>query len=213
MNPFLNLNDAGSVKQELLAALSEKFPVTKEQIDEAIDAAYAELEAYRLEVQQKGEEILKTMREKNMRGIVLAGRPYHVDPEINHGLEKIITELGMAVLSEDSVAHLSQLKRPLRVLDQWSYHSRLYDAAEFVGSQPDLELVQLVSFGCGVDAVTADQVMEILHSHDKTYTLIKIDEGSNLGAIRIRLRSLKASIEEKERKKRRSARVSLNNAL
>ncbi len=200
MNPFLNLNDAGSVKQELLAALSEKFPVTKEQIDEAVDAAYAELEAYRLEVQQKGEEILKTMREKNMRGIVLAGRPYHVDPEINHGLEKIITELGMAVLSEDSVAHLSQLKRPLRVLDQWSYHSRLYDAAEFVGSQPDLELVQLVSFGCGVDAVTADQVMEILHSHDKTYTLIKIDEGSNLGAIRIRLRSLKASIEEKERK-------------
>lgn len=200
MNPFLNLNDSASVKRELYQALSQKFPVSAEQVGSAVDAAYTELESYRKEVQAKGEEILAAMREKNMRGIVLAGRPYHVDPEINHGLEKIITELGMAVLSEDSVAHMSQLKRPLRVLDQWSYHSRLYDAAEFVGSQPDLELVQLVSFGCGVDAVTADQVMEILHSHHKSYTLIKIDEGSNLGAIRIRLRSLKASIEEKERK-------------
>ena len=200
MNPFLNLNDSVSVKQELYQALSAQFLISQDKVDQAVDAAYAELETYRKEVQAKGEEILKAMREKGMHGIVLAGRPYHVDPEINHGLEKIITELGMAVLSEDSVAHLSQLKRPLRVLDQWSYHSRLYDAAEFVGSQPDLELVQLVSFGCGVDAVTADQVMEILHSHDKSYTLIKIDEGSNLGAIRIRLRSLKASVEEKERK-------------
>lgn len=200
MNPFLNLNDSDSVKRELYKVLSDQFTISADKVNAAVDAAYAELEAYRREVQAKGEKILKTMRERGMRGIVLAGRPYHVDPEINHGLEKIITELGMAVLSEDSVAHLSQLKRPLRVLDQWSYHSRLYDAAEFVGSQPDLELVQLVSFGCGVDAVTADQVMEILNSHDKTYTLIKIDEGSNLGAIRIRLRSLKASIEEKERK-------------
>ena len=200
MNPFLNLNDAPSVKRELYEALSEKFSVTADKVNAAVDAAYAELENYRLEVQKKGEEILAAMREKKMRGIVLAGRPYHVDPEINHGLEKIITELGMAVLSEDSVAHMSTLRRPLRVLDQWSYHSRLYDAAEFVGTQEDLELVQLVSFGCGVDAVTADQVQEILRSHDKSYTLIKIDEGSNLGAIRIRLRSLQASMEEKERK-------------
>jgi len=200
MNPFLNLNDSASVKRELYNCLSEKFSLSEEKVGAAVDAAYAELACYRKEVQAKGQEILANMRDRGMRGIVLAGRPYHIDPEINHGLEKIITELGMAVLSEDSVAHLADLKRPLRVLDQWTYHSRLYDAAEYVGNQNDLELVQLVSFGCGVDAVTADQVMEILHKHEKSYTLIKIDEGSNLGAIRIRLRSLKASIEEKERK-------------
>ena len=190
MNPFLNLNDAASVKRELYNCLSEKFSLSEDKVGAAVDAAYAELACYRKEVQAKGQEILANMRDRGMRGIVLAGRPYHIDPEINHGLEKIITELGMAVLSEDSVAHLADLKRPLRVLDQWTYHSRLYDAAEYVGNQNDLELVQLVSFGCGVDAVTADQVMEILHKHEKSYTLIKSDEGSNLGAIRIRLRSL-----------------------
>ena len=201
MNPFLNLANADSVKKELYKALSPKYPsLSKGKVDDAVDAAYQELAQYHSDVVDKGAQILKEMREKKMHGIVLAGRPYHVDPEINHGLDKIITELDMAVLTEDSVAEKADLQRPLRVLDQWSYHSRLYDAAEYVGHQKDLELVQLFSFGCGVDAVTTDQVSEILESHNKSYTMIKIDEGSNLGAIRIRLRSLKASIEEKERK-------------
>ena len=120
----------------------------------------------------------------------MAGRPYHIDPEINHGLTNIITTLGMAVLTEDSISHLDDAKRPLRVLDQWAYHTRLYSAAEVVGNNDQLELVQLTSFGCGVDAVTSDQVHEILHKHGKIFTLIKIDEGNNLGAIRIRMRSL-----------------------
>ena len=134
-----------------------------------------------------------------MKGIVLSGRPYHIDPEINHGLTDIITSFNMAVFTEDSVAHLGNLNRPIRVVDQWMYHTRLYRAAAFVKERKDLELIQLTSFGCGLDAVTSDQVSEILASRGKIYTLIKIDEGSNLGAVKIRIRSLKAAIEERER--------------
>ena len=134
-----------------------------------------------------------------MKGIVLSGRPYHIDPEINHGLTDIITSFNMVVFTEDSVAHLGNLNRPIRVVDQWMYHTRLYRAAAFVKERKDLELIQLTSFGCGLDAVTSDQVSEILASRGKIYTLIKIDEGSNLGAVKIRIRSLKAAIEERER--------------
>ncbi len=199
-DPFLNLDSPSSVKKELFDCLGKAEKISRKEIDEAVDAAYKERAAYRQEVQKQGEKILRYIEEHHMKAIVLCGRPYHVDPEINHGLEKIILEQGMAVLSEDSICHLSHLKRPLRVLDQWTYHARLYDAAEYAGTREDLEVVQLVSFGCGVDAVTADQVQEILKKHNKAYTLIKIDEGSNLGAIRIRLRSLKASMEEREAK-------------
>ena len=122
---------------------------------------------------------------------MLAGRPYHIDPEINHGIPNLITELGLAVLTEDSIVHMSEAARPLRVVDQWMYHTRLYAAATFVGTRDDLELVQLNSFGCGLDAVTTDQVQEILQAAGKIYTVLKIDEISNLGAARIRLRSLK----------------------
>ncbi len=200
MNPFLNLDSPESVKEELWTYLAPQFSIAREEIDSAVDAAYAEHKQYRADVQAKGEEALRYIEAHHIKGVVLAGRPYHVDPEINHGLEKILLDLGMAVLSEDSVAHLNHLKRPIRVLDQWSYHSRLYDAADFVGTRPDLELVHLVSFGCGVDAVTSEQVQEILKAHGKTYMLIKIDEGTNLGAVRIRLRSLKASILERDSK-------------
>ena len=133
-----------------------------------------------------------------MKGIVLAGRPYHIDPEINHGLDTLITSLGMAVLTEDSVSDKTEATRPIRVVDQWVYHARLYAAADFVGKHDCLELVQLNSFGCGVDAVTTDQVEEILSSFDKMYTLIKIDEVNNLGAVRIRIRSLIASMKKRE---------------
>ncbi len=140
------------------------------------------------------------MSKNKQKGIVLAGRPYHLDPEINHGIPEMITGLGLAVLTEDSVAHLGAVDRPLRVLDQWVYHSRLYEAASFVATRKDLELVQLNSFGCGLDAVTTDQVQEILQQYRKTYTLVKIDEINNLGAVRIRIRSLLATMQERERK-------------
>jgi predicted nucleotide-binding protein (sugar kinase/HSP70/actin superfamily) len=151
----------------------------------------------------KGEEALEWVERRGGHGIVLAGRPYHVDPEIHHGIPSIIAELGMAVISEDSIAHLAEVVRPLRVVDQWSYHSRLYAAATFVSRRDDLDLVQLVSFGCGLDAVTSDQVAEILEAAGKIYTGIKIDEQANLGAARIRLRSLAAAIAERGAAKRR----------
>ena len=136
-----------------------------------------------------------------MKIIVLAGRPYHVDPEVNHGIDTLITSLGLCVLTEDSVSDKTEAKRPLRVVDQWVYHARLYAAADFVGKHDNLELVQLNSFGCGVDAVTTDQVEEILSSYGKMYTLIKIDEVNNLGAVRIRIRSLLASMKKREQEK------------
>ena len=136
-----------------------------------------------------------------MRGIVLAGRPYHIDPEINHGIPELITSYGLAVLTEDSVSHLTQPERPLIVSDQWMYHSRLYAAASFVKTREDLDLIQLNSFGCGLDAVTTDQVNDILTGSGKIYTCLKIDEVSNLGAARIRIRSLLSAIRVREQKK------------
>ena len=152
----------------------------------------------------KGQETLKYINDNNLKGIVLAGRPYHVDPEVNHGIDTLITSLGLCVLTEDSISNLTEAKRPIRVVDQWAFHSRLYAAAEFVGKNDNLELVQLNSFGCGVDAVTTDQVEEILSSYNKMYTLIKIDEINNLGAVRIRIRSLLASMKKRNNLKESS---------
>lgn len=194
---FVNLNSKKSIKKQLYKDLCE-FNVSKKEVDNAVDIAYEELVRVKNDIQAKGEETLKYIEKNNMKGIVVSGRPYHVDPEINHGLTKIITSEGMAVLTEDSVAHLGELNGHLRVMDQWAYHSRLYRAAAFVRTRKDLELIQLTSFGCGLDAVTSDQVQEILSRGNKIYTLLKIDEGSNLGAIRIRIRSLKAAIKERE---------------
>ena len=146
-------------------------------------------------------EIVQYIEENNLRGIVLAGRPYHIDPEINHGIDTLITSLGLCVLTEDSVSDKTEAKRPIRVVDQWVFHARLYAAADFVGKHDNLELIQLNSFGCGVDAVTTDQVEEILSSYDKMYTLIKTDEVNNLGAVRIRIRSLLASMNKRIAKK------------
>ena len=182
-----------------LYEIFEEFNVTKKEIRNAVDAAFNERESVVNDIRKKGEETLKYIEDNNMKGIVLSGRPYHIDPEINHGLTDIITSFNMVVFTEDSVAHLGNLNRPIRVVDQWMYHTRLYRAAAFVKERKDLELIQLTSFGCGLDAVTSDQVSEILASRGKIYTLIKIDEGSNLGAVKIRIRSLKAAMEERER--------------
>ena len=198
LSPFLSLHNKEKLYKRLYE-IFEEFNVTKKEIIEAVDAAFNERKNVVSDIRKKGEETLKYIEEHKMKGIVLSGRPYHIDPEINHGLTDIITSFNMAVLTEDSVAHLGNLERPIRVVDQWMYHTRLYRAAAFVKERTDLELIQLTSFGCGLDAVTSDQVAEILASRGKMYTLIKIDEGSNLGAVKIRIRSLKSAMEEREK--------------
>ena len=202
MNPFLPIYDKEALEIRLCEELMPKFPsLTKEAIAHALDKAWTEQEQFRLDVQKAGEEALEEVITKGGSGIVLAGRPYHLDPEINHGIPEMIAGLGLAVFTEDSLAHLGKIERPLRIIDQWTYHNRLYRAAQFVSEMPDLELVQLTSFGCGLDAVTADQVDEILRAKNRMYTLIKIDEGSNLGAVRIRIRSLIAAVKARRRSK------------
>ena len=200
MNPFLPIYDKERLAVRLFEELVKKFPrLTKRQVSEAVEEAWAEQEKFKREVQEKGEEALEETITRGGNGIVLAGRPYHLDPEINHGIPEMINGLGMAVFTEDSVAHLGSIERPLRIIDQWSYHNRLYRAGAFVSGMANMELVQLTSFGCGLDAVTADQVDEIMKSKSRMYTLIKIDEGSNLGAVRIRIRSLIAAVKARER--------------
>ena len=235
MRPYFNM-----ANHELMVdRIVEEFAwanVTREEAETAVKAAYAENEVFKHDVQMEGLKALAYMKEHDCRGIVLAGRPYHIDPEVNHGIPETICSLGMVVLSEDSICELQPgeklnpseflaadeddprkknangfrhvedrkvTKMPLRVTNQWAYHSRLYAAANFVASYPGLELVQLNSFGCGLDAITTDQVGEILADKADVYTMLKIDEVSNLGAAKIRLRSLKAAVEERERNKQR----------
>ena len=202
MDPFLPIYDKKRLAERLCEELLPKFPkLSRAAINAAVEKAWTEQENFREEVRRKGEEALEEIITKGGSGIVLAGRPYHLDPEINHGIPEMINGLGLAVLTEDSIAHLGTIERPLRIIDQWTYHNRLYRAAQFVSEMPNLELVQLTSFGCGLDAVTADQVDEILRAKSRMYTLIKIDEGSNLGAVRIRIRSLIAAVKERRRNK------------
>ncbi|MGE5396764.1 MAG: acyl-CoA dehydratase activase-related protein [Chitinophagales bacterium] len=198
INPFLPYHH----KKRLISRLYQEFKpfkISRREIARAVNIAWQEDETFKRDLRQKGEEALACIEEYGNRGIILAGRPYHLDPEINHGIADLINSYGLAVLTEDSVAHLSEVQRPLRVVDQWMYHSRLYAAASFVAAQQRLELIQLNSFGCGLDAVTTDQVQEILHQSGKIYTALKIDEGSNLGAAKIRIRSLLAALEERAR--------------
>lgn len=199
MNPFLPIYDKKRLAERLYEELGSKFSISRSEMERAVDAAWAEQEKFRAEVHAKGEEVLEEIITRDIPGIVLCGRPYHLDPEINHGIPEMISSLGIAVLTEDSVAQFGAVERPVRVVDQWVYHNRLYRAASFVSRMPNLELIQLTSFGCGLDAVTADQVEEILSARNRMYTLIKIDEGSNLGAVRIRIRSLIAAVRDRER--------------
>lgn len=196
-NPYLNLANEASVAK-VLGRCFKDLGITQEEINSALHHAYEELEVFKEDIRQKGEETLLMLNQKGERGVVLSGRPYHLDPEINHGIAEVITQEGFHVLTEDSVSHLSDVGN-LRVVNQWVYHSRLYAAARVVAKSKNLELVQLNSFGCGLDAVTTDQVEEIMDQYGKIYTVLKIDEGSNLGAIRIRLRSLKAAVNERDK--------------
>ena len=179
--------------------------ITRTEIDAAVNAAYEEDAHFHERIQTMGEEAVRWVEENGGHGIVLAGRPYHNDPEINHALPELIASFGFAVLTEDSVAHLVKPERPIRVVDQWMFHSRLYAAARFVTMRNDLDLVQMNSFGCGLDALTTDQVQEILEASGKIYTVLKIDEVSNLGAARIRVRSLMAALKDQEAERRAEA--------
>jgi len=199
MNPFIPFDSDRKLEKRLIVELSS-IGLSADEVSRAAKLGMVELNNFKAEIRKVAEDTLDFIEAQNIKAVVLAGRPYHIDPQINHGIPEMINSLGMAVLTEDSIAHLADTNRPLRVVDQWAYHSRLYAAAEYVSRKENLELVQLNSFGCGIDAVTTDQVQEILTARGKLYTCLKIDEGNNLGAARIRMRSLKASIEERENK-------------
>ena len=195
MNPFLAFTTEAVLTDRLVQVFKD---IPAEEVKAAAHAAWEELAQARKDVEKKGEETLAYLKETGRRGIVLAGRPYHIDPEINHGIPDLINSYGIAVFTEDSVSHLGHVERPIRVNDQWMYHSRLYAAANFVKTQDNLDLIQLNSFGCGLDAVTTDEVYEILDGSGKIYTCLKIDEVNNLGAARIRVRSLLAALRAKD---------------
>ncbi|SFU34558.1 2-hydroxyacyl-CoA dehydratase [Butyrivibrio sp. M55] len=210
-NPFMAFTSLEIATDALVKEFSE---IPAGEIIKAAKLGWDEMENARNDIRKKGEETLKWMEENNKHGIVLAGRPYHVDPEINHGIPDMICSYGVAVLTEDSVSHLGKPERPLIVSDQWMYHSRLYAAASFVKTRDDIDLIQLNSFGCGLDAVTTDQVNDILAGSDKIYTCLKIDEVNNLGSARIRVRSLLAAIRvRKQHNKERTIRSSAHNRV
>ncbi len=199
-NPFLSFESLEILSKRLVEIFGEESGIPRDEVRKATSLAWRELERAREDMMRKGEETLAWMGENHRRGIVLAGRPYHIDPEINHGIPELINSYGIAVLTEDSVSHLYKVERPLMVTDQWMYHSRLYAAANFVKTRDDCDLIQLNSFGCGLDAVTTDQVSDILSNSGKIYTCLKIDEVNNLGAARIRIRSLISALRVREQK-------------
>lgn len=198
--PYLNINKKRELVRELTWYLGKRnIPVTHREVQTAVKAGFAAYDAYMQALRAEGERTLAQARAAGQRIMILAGRPYHIDPEIGHGIDKLANSLGFAVVTEDSVCHLAKPQQ-VRVLNQWTYHARLYRAARYAAEHKDTQLVQLVSFGCGVDAITTDEVRSILERAEKYYTQLKIDEITNLGAVRIRLRSLLGALEETEAK-------------
>lgn len=201
--PYIDLNNKTHVAKAIAKALN-KYGISAKQIMSLLNRAYSAQIDFRRDIKGKAQEIIREARSKGQKIIVIAGRPYHIDPEINHGIHKLIASLGFAVITEDSVASLVDTPA-LDVLNQWTYHSRMYRAAKYVCENDDMQLVQLVSFGCGIDAVTTDEVRAVLEEQGKLYTQLKIDEITNLGAAKIRLRSLAAALEEKDAQASRAA--------
>jgi len=199
MNPFLAMTNEEIFTKRLVEIFTEEYSIPKDEIIAAAKDGWNEILAVQGDIQKKGEETIAYLNETGKRGIVLAGRPYHIDPEINHGIPELINSYGIAVLTEDSVSHLAEVERPLIVMDQWMYHSRLYKAANYVKTTENIDLIQLNSFGCGLDAVTTDCVSDILNNSGKIYTVLKIDEVNNLGAARIRIRSLISALKVREK--------------
>ena len=199
LSPYLSLDSPSALARTVYPELVRLFPdIGRSQLRRAAKAGFAAYESYMAQVRRQGEQALRFAAEQGKRALILAGRPYHIDPEIGHGIDHLAASLGFVVVSEDSVCHLAPAQ-PTRVLDQWTYHARLYRAARFAAEHPGVDLVQLVSFGCGMDAITSDEVRSILESRGKFYTQIKIDEITNLGAVKIRLRSLAAALTEREK--------------
>ncbi|MBO4262421.1 MAG: 2-hydroxyacyl-CoA dehydratase, partial [Clostridia bacterium] len=202
--PYLNINDPKQLKKEIYELFGKRFSLNRSLVSEAVDHGFLKFAEYRRFVRRKGEEALLYARKNGFKVLILAGRPYHVDKEICHNIDKLARSLGFVVVSEDSVCHLAKNKNvDVRVLNQWTYHSRLYKAAEFAAENDDVEFCQLVSFGCGVDAITTDEVKRILERKGKLYTQLKIDEITNLGSVKIRLRSLLGAIENREKRRRK----------
>ena len=197
MHPFLSSQSEETLSARLIEELSTKFSISAEEIRTAVHEAWMELASCRDDMRKKGEETIKFLDETGNRGIVLAGRPYHTDPEVNHGLPELINSYNIAVLTEDSISHLHEVERPLNVMDQWMYHSRLYAAANYVKTKENLDLIQLNSFGCGLDAVTTDQVADILTRSGKIYTSLKIDEVNHWG-LPVSVSALLAAIRVRE---------------
>jgi len=197
--PYLNINNPGELAKELFSLLKPKHPDLRlKEVKRAVDSGYRQYRKWMEELRSEGRRAIEYAKAHNRRVLILAGRPYHIDPETGHAIDKLAVSLGFVVITEDSVSNIMKPER-VNVLNQWTYHARLYNAAEYAGHHGNCELVQLVSFGCGLDAVTSDEVREILEKHGKIYTQIKIDEISNPGAIKIRLRSLLGALEERER--------------
>ena len=202
--PYLNINNKKELAKELYTYLAKFFDgITKAQVKKAVDFGLNEYNKYMQAVRDEGAKALDFARKNSKRIMILAGRPYHIDAEIGHGIDKLANSLGFVVVSEDSVFRLAE-PFTVKVLNQWTYHARLYRAARYAAEHSDTELVQLVSFGCGVDAITTDEVRSILEAADKYYTQIKIDEITNLGAVKIRLRSLIGALDERSGKNGRA---------
>ncbi len=199
MCPFMAFTNEEILTKQLIVEFGKEYQIPSVEIQKAAHAAWQELLNSRRDMEKKGEEVIAWLEANDRHGIVLAGRPYHIDPEIHHGIPELIASYGLAVLTEDSISHLAKVDRPMVVTDQWMYHSRLYQAAAYVKNSEHLDLIQLNSFGCGLDAVTTDQVHDILTDSGKIYTVLKIDEVNNLGAARIRIRSLIAALKVRER--------------
>lgn len=200
ISDFMALDNKDKFKEHIILILKKYYPkLKKKDILTAVDLAYDEYNNYLKDIRNKGMEYINDAREKKQEIIVLAGRPYHQDPQVNHGIDKLISDMGATVVSEEAISNLNE-KFPVGVLNQWTYHSRLYSAAKYCVHNKDMNLVQLVSFGCGLDAITTDECKSILERNNKIYTQIKIDEITNLGAVKIRLRSLFAALKQKEEK-------------
>ena len=199
MNPYVGLHKPREFAKKMARFMQEKFGIHHRETVKAVRAAYKAYHAYKDDIKHRTREYINIARERNLPIIVIAGRPYHIDPEINHGIDELIASFNLVVISEDGISDILD-RRPRKVLNQWTYQSRMYQAARYVCTQPDMQLVQLVSFGCGIDAITTDEVRDILESAGKLYTQIKIDDISNLGAVTIRIRSLIAAMQAKEEK-------------
>ena len=203
LNPYVNLSEGRHFPEKIYESLVEHYPdITPLQVKKASDKAYDEYQKFEDLVMRKGMQIVEEARKQKKTIIVLSGRPYHVDPLICHDIDKLILGYDCAVVTEDVISKLEKNPEPSHVLNQWTYHSRLYKAANYIVDKKDMQLVQLVSFGCGVDAITSDEVRDILERHGKIYTQIKIDEITNLGAVKIRIRSLLEALRRREADKR-----------